>query len=184
MFKSYYPYEYADSVFDIDYDKLYSKGYRGLIFDVDNTLVHHGDDSTPEVDRLFYNIKKTGFRTVILSDNDEKRILRFLENIDSPYVCEAGKPDTEGYIKALEILEMDRSQVLVIGDQIFKDILGANRSGIGSILVKFIRLESETRIGKRRQLEKVILWFYKRNRKYRHRLGDVLKKCSDGKEVK
>ena len=46
MFKKFYPYAYVESVFVIDYQKLYEKGYRGLIFDIDNTLVHHGDDST------------------------------------------------------------------------------------------------------------------------------------------
>ena len=46
MIKKYYPYEYAESVFMIDYQKLYQKGFRGIIFDIDNTLVHHGDDST------------------------------------------------------------------------------------------------------------------------------------------
>jgi len=47
MFRLFYPYEYVESVFTIDYNKLYSLGYRGIIFDIDNTLVHHGEDSTP-----------------------------------------------------------------------------------------------------------------------------------------
>ena len=56
MFKKFYPYEYANSVFDVDYKELYNKGYKGIIFDIDNTLVHHGDDSTKEVDELFREI--------------------------------------------------------------------------------------------------------------------------------
>ena len=56
MFKRFYPYAYVDSVFAINYQKLYNMGYRGLIFDIDNTLVHHGDDSTPEIDDLFFKI--------------------------------------------------------------------------------------------------------------------------------
>ena len=71
MFKIFYPYEYVKNVFSIDYDKLYSKGYRGLIFDIDNTLVHHGDDSTDEVDELFKYIQQIGFKTIILSNNSE-----------------------------------------------------------------------------------------------------------------
>ena len=53
MFKILYPFEYSESVFQIDYNKLYNLGYRGVIFDIDNTLVHHGEDSTPEIDELF-----------------------------------------------------------------------------------------------------------------------------------
>ena len=56
MLRDYYPYEYVESVFAIDYNKLYGLGFRGIIFDIDNTLVPHGDNSTPEVDALFEEI--------------------------------------------------------------------------------------------------------------------------------
>ena len=152
MLKQYYPYAYADSVFAIDYQKIYDKGYRGILFDIDNTLVHHGDDSTPEIDALFQSIQTTGLRTLLLTNNDEERVTRFIKNIDTLYICDADKPDPKGYIKATEILGVKKEEVLMIGDQIFTDILGANKSGIASILVKFIKLDSETRIGKRRYL--------------------------------
>ena len=167
MFQRFYPYAYGESVFAIDYEKLYDKGYRGIIFDIDNTLVHHGDDSTKEIDDLFRRIQGIGFKTLLLTNNEEKRVHRFLTNIDSFYICDAGKPDPAGYLKAVA----------------FTDILGANRCGMASILVKFIRLKSETRIGKRRQLERLILMFYRRNKKYRNRLGDVFKKEGDENAV-
>ena len=66
MFKKLYPYEYVESVFTIDYNKLYNNGYRGLIFDIDNTLVPHGEDSTPQIDELFKKIQKMGFKTFLL----------------------------------------------------------------------------------------------------------------------
>jgi predicted HAD superfamily phosphohydrolase YqeG len=53
MLKLLYPFEYVDSVFSIDYKKLYELGYRGIMFDIDNTLTHHGEDSTKEVDNLW-----------------------------------------------------------------------------------------------------------------------------------
>lgn len=177
MLKQYYPYAYADSVFAIDYQKIYDKGYRGILFDIDNTLVHHGDDSTPEIDALFQSIQKTGLRTLLLTNNDEERVKRFIKNIDTLYICDADKPDPKGYIKATEILGVKKEEVLMIGDQIFTDILGANKSGIASILVKFIKLDSEMRIGKRRYLEYLILEFWKHNRKYYKRLGNI---CREG----
>jgi len=176
MLEKFYPYEYVDNVFVIDYEKLYNKGYRGLIFDIDNTLVHHGDDPTEQVDNLFKEIQNIGLKTLLLSNNNEARVKRFLKNIDSLYICDAEKPNINNYLKAVEMLNVKKEEVLYIGDQIFTDILGANRSGIPSILVKFIRLANETKIGKRRHLENIILSFYKRNKKYRNRLGDVLKK--------
>lgn len=175
MLRLFYPYERADSVFSIDYGKLYELGYRGIIFDIDNTLVHHGKDSTPEVDALFRGIHQIGLKTLLLSNNGVDRIERFLRNIDSPYISNADKPAPANYHRAVERLGVPREQVVVIGDQIFTDILGANRSGIASILVDFIRAPNETKIGIRRNLEKVILGCYRLRRSCRNRIGDIWK---------
>lgn len=175
LFTRYYPHEYVESVFAVDYRKLYNKGYRGIIFDIDNTLVKHGDNSNAAVDSLFKEIHGIGLKTVLLSNNDEERILRFIKNIDTPYVCDAEKPAAEGYLKALEKLGADKKATVCIGDQVFTDIYGANRCGIDSILVKFIGYDTETKIGIRRRLEKIILECYKRNRSYRNRIGDIIK---------
>ena len=173
MFKRFYPYAYVDSVFAINYQKLYNMGYRGLIFDIDNTLVHHGDDSTPEIDDLFFRIQKMGCKTLLLSNNTEERIESFLKNIDSLYIHDARKPEKAGYEKAAEMLGIEKEKIMFIGDQVFTDILGANRCGLDSILVKFIRIDNNAPIGKRRHAENIILKFYRRNKKYRDRLGDI-----------
>ncbi len=175
MFKIFYPYEYVDNVFCIDYNKLYQKGYRGIIFDIDNTLVHHGNDSTEKIDEFFRTVQNIGFNTLLLSNNDEKRVKRFLKNIDSLYICDADKPRVANYLKAVEMMNISKEETLFIGDQVFTDILGANKSGIASILVKFIRAEGETKIGKKRQLENFILKMYKKNKKFQNRLGNIIK---------
>ena len=173
MLKKYYPYEYVESVFTINYKKLYEKGFRGIIFDVDNTLVPHGEDSTPEVDELFKKIQDMGFKTYILSDNGKKRLDKFLENIDCQYIDNANKPQPDNYFKAIENMGLDKSKVVYIGDQVFTDILGANRCGIASILVKFIGYYTETKIGIKRNIEKIILRMYSKSKKYQHRLGNI-----------
>ncbi len=180
MLKKYYPYEYVDSVFAIDYEKLFALGYRGIIFDIDNTLVHHGDDSNIKVDKLFEAIHSIGFKTLLLSNNSAARIERFNRNIGALYIAEADKPKTAGYIKAVEMLGLEKEKIVVIGDQLFTDISGANRSEMASILVRFMQREGETRIGKKRMLEKVILSIYKINKAYQSRLGDITKKEGEG----
>ena len=172
ILEKFYPFEYVDSVFDIDYKKLYDKGYRGIIFDIDNTLVPHGKPSTEEVDELFKSIHSLGMKTILLSDNGQKRIEAFLKNIDAPYIDNANKPHTENFIRAVEMLELNKEEVVYIGDQVFKDIYGANKSGIDNILVKFIGWKTETKIGIRRRLEKVILAFY-RSSSYQNRIGYI-----------
>lgn len=173
MFKLFYPYEYVENVFLIDYVKLYKNGYRGLIFDIDNTLVHHGDDSTPEIDALFERIHDIGFKTLLLSNNDDERVKRFIKNINTLYICDANKPDIANYLKATEMLNISKNEAIVIGDQIFTDILGANKSQLASILVKFIQINKNEKIGKKRYIEKLILKFYKHSKTQQHRLGDI-----------
>lgn len=175
MIKMFFPYEYVDSVFVIDYEKLYNKGFKAVIFDIDNTLVHHGEDSTPEVDELFRHIHNVGLKTFLLSNNDEKRIKKFIENIDTKFISDAGKPNPENYIKALEILGVKKEEAVFIGDQVFTDIRGANRSNIPNILVKFMRYDTETKIGKKRTVEKFILQLYSLCKPYKNRIGDILK---------
>lgn len=176
MFEAYYPHSHVKSVFDIDYPKLYNDGFRGLIFDIDNTLVHHGDDSTPEIDSLFREIQDIGFTTLLLTNNEEKRVKRFIRNIYTLYICDADKPDTRSYLKALEMMSVAGANTIFIGDQLFTDILGANRSNIPNILVDFIRVTPDAKIGKKRYLEKLILGFYNRSSRYKDRLGNIQRK--------
>ncbi|MCL1803167.1 MAG: YqeG family HAD IIIA-type phosphatase [Eubacteriaceae bacterium] len=175
MLKALFPYEYVESVFAIDYSKLYCLGYRGVIFDIDNTLVHHGEGSTKEIDELFKAIHSIGLKTILLSNNDEGRIKMFLKNIDSLYICDAKKPGIANYLKAVEMIGIQKEQAVYIGDQIFTDILGANISGLDNILVKYMRYESETRIGIRRNAEKIVLKLYGLNKACQNRIGDILK---------
>ena len=173
MLNKLYPYEYVKSVFHIDYKKLYSMGYRALMFDIDNTLVHHGEDATKDVEELFRYLHEIGFKTLLLSNNDTERIERFITNIDTLYIADAEKPKTHSYIKALEMLGATSKEALVIGDQVFTDIQGANKCGIANILVEFMRYESETKIGKKRTVEKLILKLYSHSKKYRNRIGNI-----------
>ncbi len=170
-----FPYAYVDSVFAIDYEKLQNKGIKAIIFDIDNTLAHHGKDATPEVDAFLLRLQKMGLKLFLLSDNDTERIDRFLQHVGHiPYIPEAGKPAPDAFLKAVELLGVEKNEVAVIGDQIFMDILGANRAGLPCILVKFMRYPEETNFGKRRAAEDKILSVYNKSKKYKDRLGDIL----------
>ena len=175
MFWLLFPYEYVDSVFSIDYQKLVQKGYKGIIFDIDMTLVPHGADSTKEIDALFKTIHELGLKTLLLTNNSEERVRLFTKNIDTLYLCDANKPEPEGFLKAVEMMEIQKEETVYIGDQIFIDIYGANKCGIANILVHYVTAEAETKIGIRRNLEKIILKLYRITKFYQHRLGDIQK---------
>ncbi len=172
MLKKYFPYEYCKSVYDIDYEKLYQSGFRALIFDVDNTLVHHGDDADEQIEEFFISLHKMGFKTLLLTDNDEERVQRFNKNINTLYICDANKPEPEQYINALKMLNAEKKQAVVIGDRMFRDILGANNAQLASVMVKYITTGEEKWLGWNRYLEFVMLFLWRHGR-YHKRLGGI-----------
>lgn len=81
------------------------------------------------------------------------------------YIYKAGKPNPKNYRKAMRQMELDESQTLFIGDQLFTDVWGAKRAGIHTILVKPIHPKEEIQIVLKRRLEAVVLFFYRRKKK-------------------
>ena len=175
MLKDYYPYEYMENIYVIDYKKLYKLGYRGIIFDIDNTLAPFGMPGDEKLDELFKRIQKIGFKTFLLTDNSEERVKVLIrDKIKTDYICEAGKPNPKSYLEALTKMNLTNDKVVYIGDQLTLDILGANRAHIPNILVKYIGYKETKKIGKRRKLENMILAIYKHQKKYNNRIGDIL----------
>ena len=167
MFKRFYPDMYIDSAYNIDYKGLYEKGYRGIIFDVDNTLVEHGAPVTSRAKKLFEQLKSIGYDTCIISNNKEHRVKPLADEVNSKYVSKADKPSPKNYIKAMKYMHTDKDNTFFVGDQLFTDVWGANRAGIMSILVKPIDKHEEIQIILKRRLEWIVLFLYKkRNNKY------------------
>ena len=167
MANSFYPDEYLDSAYSIDYEKWYEKGKRGIIFDIDNTLVPHGAPADDRARALFARLSAIGFKCLVLSNNREKRVRTFAEGAGSGlmYIYKADKPLKKGYLKALDMLGVGKGEALYVGDQIFTDVWGARRLGIYSILTKPIDPREEIQIVLKRRLEAVVLFFYERHNK-------------------
>ncbi len=165
MFKKLYPTKYLDSSYSIDYEQLYRSGIRGLIYDIDNTLVEHGMPATERAIKLFEQLRSIGFDTCLISNNKEPRVKQFADAVGSKYVYDAHKPSRKNYIRAMELMGTDTGNTYFIGDQIFTDVYGANRAGIPSILVKPIHPKEEIQIVLKRKLEKIVLFCYKRRKK-------------------
>lgn len=179
MFRKFYPAEMADSSYDIDYEALYKKGYRGLIYDIDNTLVEHGADANEQVIELFKRLNAMGFRICLLSNNKAPRVRRFykgvsIKGVKLHYIFDAHKPVTKNYRKAMLLMRTTKKNTLFIGDQLFTDVYGANLAGIRSVLVKPINKREEIQIVLKRKLEKVVLHFYKRDRLKKLKQSNVI----------
>ena len=140
MFQKFYPDLYISSTYEIDFDRLYRDGYRGLIFDI-------------------------GFATCLISNNQEPRVKPFADAVQSMYIYDAHKPSTKNYEKAMERMHTDKKNTIFIGDQMFTDVFGANRTGIPSIMVKKIHWKEEIQIVLKRRLEAIVLISYRNYRK-------------------
>ena len=152
MLEIFYPDETADTSYGIDYEALYRKGYRGLIYDVDNTLVPHGAPADDRAKALFERLHTIGFSAVLLSNNKEPRVKSFAEDVKyADYIFKADKPSVKGYEEAMRRMGTTKETTLFIGDQLFTDVWGAKRSGIRSILVKPIHPKEEIQIIFKRQ---------------------------------
>lgn len=160
MLKKFYPDNEIASSYEIDYEALYEKGYRGIIYDVDNTLVPHGAPADDKAMDLFDRLHTLGFQTVLLSNNKEPRVKSFAEQVNSRYIFRANKPAVAGYERAMEIMGTSKETTVFVGDQLFTDIWGAKRTGIETYLVKPIHPKEEIQIVLKRKLERIVLYFY------------------------
>ena len=147
---------YADSAYDIDYEALFNEGIRGLIFDIDNTLVPHDAPCNEKSDALVRKLMNMGFKVFLLSNNKEARVNLFTANIPMDSIHLADKPKKENYYKAFDMMGLDKSQVVAVGDQLFIDCLGAKNAGIKFILVGIIDKKEPPHIKLKRILEKPI----------------------------
>ena len=164
LLERFYPDHYLDSAYEIDYEQLYRKGYRVVIFDIDNTLVPHGAPADGRSIALFCRLKEIGFETVLLSNNKEPRVKSFHEKVHSRYIHKAGKPAVRSYLKAMELMGTVPETTMFVGDQLFTDVWGAKKAGIRSWLVKPIHPREEIQIVLKRRLEWIVLFFYRRSR--------------------
>jgi len=130
------PAEYRKSIFEIDLAKLKQMGKRAIMLDLDNTLVRWNDpDPTPGLLTWLDQVKAKGLKTCIVSNNSGPRVREFATRVGIPFIPKATKPRRKGFREAMEMLGVTPAESVVVGDQIFTDVLGGNRSGAYTILV-------------------------------------------------
>ena len=172
MLEIFYPDEYYDSTYSIDFEQLYKEGYRGVIFDIDNTLVPHGAPADERSIVLFKRLKKIGFDAVLLSNNKEARVTMFNKPIGVHMIWKANKPSPSGYREAMKRMKTDVSNTIFVGDQLFTDIWGAKNAGIRSFLVKPMNPKEEIQIVLKRRLEAIVLHFYLKHNNEENKNGN------------
>ena len=151
----FYPTYFTHKVTDITAQILKYLNVEAVILDVDDTLVSP-KKSYPkkEIINWIQNLKLQGIKVALLSNNFSKRIQPLSKSLDIHYVSMGMKPLTFGLKKTIKKISCSKKNTIMVGDQIFTDILAANCAGMRSILVDPLE-ESKTLLLKfKRLLEK------------------------------
>lgn len=145
-----------DSLHELEHKKLKELGIKGIIFDLDNTIIPwDSQHMSLEIIEWLKSLINNGFKICLLSNNLDKRVKNIAEIFDIPFVSRAYKPAKSGFRNAVTAMNLSANQVAVVGDQLFTDILGGNRAGLVTIWVK--PLSAREFIGTKitRRLEKI-----------------------------
>lgn len=127
----------SDTVYAISLRELRARGIRGVILDLDNTLVPWGArEAPPELSRWISSGRTEGLRFCIVSNNLGARVERLAAALGVPAVTGALKPRRGALRRALGVMGTTPAETALVGDQVFTDILGGNRLGLYTILVR------------------------------------------------
>ncbi|QQK75791.1 YqeG family HAD IIIA-type phosphatase [Salicibibacter cibarius] len=165
MLSSMMPDQFAESIYDIDREALRKKGIKGVITDLDNTLVAWDTtDATPELLKWLDDLHDEGFKVTIVSNNNRKRVRTFSEPTGVSFIYSAKKPMKRSFRRAAEEMGLKKEEVAVIGDQILTDVFGGNRGGYYTILVAPVSETDKWTTKVNRKIERLIMRKRKMNR--------------------
>lgn len=154
--KNLQPKMYFRTIEDISVKALKKRSVKGLILDIDNTLV---PPHTPEADdraKRFVKRMEEEFKICIVSNNIYERAEKFADSFPVDFICDGNKPAKKPFLLAIEKLKLEPSEIAVIGDQIFTDVWGANRMNMISVLVNPICDKEGKFVKFKRILEKMV----------------------------
>src|ERR1700676_5445196 len=128
---------HADTLPDVSLDELAARGMRGIVVDLDNTVcAYRRPELAPGVAEWVAAARDRGFALVLVSNNFTERVASVGAKLGIPVVPNALKPLPFAFLRALALLGTPRSATIVIGDQLFTDVLGAKLVGLRTILTK------------------------------------------------
>lgn len=167
-YKNIIPDDYVSSIFDIDYNKLYSNGKRLILTDLDNTLISYkATEPTDELYKWKSELEGMGFEIIIVSNSGKKRVKHFANMLGIKHVNLSTKPLKRGFKKALKIAstKYKKEEVVVLGDQLLTDVYGAKRMKLSMVLVRAIDNKTERLVTKhnRKNEDKMLKKVCKKN---------------------
>ena len=156
-----YPKFYCKKITDIKIEFLKENNIKALILDVDNTLIDFNLNVIEGLENWHEEIRKNGIKTIIVSNTNKKEKIKMISNLlNIDYIMFAMKPLKKGFVQAKKKLNIKEENIAAIGDQIFTDVVGANRNKMFSILVEPIDKKDIWLTVIKRPIEKMIIKKY------------------------
>lgn len=151
----------VNSVIDAPVGDLFRQGYRIALLDLDNTLAKDHVTRPSEYSREAISfLQHAGFACCIVSNAKSTRSAEFAAELSIPCVSFASKPSPSGIYRALELMNAKPDEAVFFGDQVFTDIVAANRAGVYSILVECVDKKEVFYVKMKRPFEKLIRKMY------------------------
>lgn len=151
------PGYFVDSVLEISPEVLKANHIKSIFIDIDDTLTAHGSPIIEEDVRGWIDLMiSKGINIIMVSNNFKKRVQKFAKKISLPFIYLSCKPLPIGFFWALRKTKTPKNEAIIVGDQIFTDILGANLFGVKSILVEPRSKSKSLSLKLKRLLEKPI----------------------------
>lgn len=151
------PTYWLKNVLMIDENFLYENNVAAMVLDMDNTLSMHGDPAAEDgVMEWLDKMRGLGVKMRVVSNNNKKRVEPLAEKLGLPFTANGAKPLTFGVNRAVKAMGAKKSETLVIGDQIFTDVMAGNLAGIRTVLVEPFHLEKTWTFRLKRRIESLV----------------------------
>lgn len=151
------PTFWLKNVMQIDKRFLRKNHVRALVLDMDNTLSMHGDPAAEDgVMEWLDEMRRLGVKMRVVSNNNSRRVAPLAKALGLEYTANGAKPLTFGVNRAVKAMKVRKRETLVVGDQIFTDVLAGNLAGIRTVLVEPFHLENKWTFKLKRKVESLV----------------------------
>lgn len=130
------PWMRFNHVQDVPFELIAGQGVKGVLFDLENTLIPPGGPFDDESRAVLERVRGVGLRMGVITNCSASWARRALEDERIAYIAPAHKPSKDAFTAGCKAIGLRPHQCVFIGDQVITDVFGAQRAGLRAILLE------------------------------------------------